>query len=284
MTLDKNHLHIIGIYALICIIPCALLYFWFQAGVFTLTLIFISLLKDIRGRQGWVRGLLLKHCGKNIISWFPERIPSEAKKSPPSVPSVIVALPYTIHQYKKWPFVTVIFICVTIAFLPAIANLLSSAVYAWVAGSLLLLTLICFGLPNPQEELHPKSISHHNTIQQIWNKKSRNRKLAILLYADGINGGGLSTFLQNYEDFIPPDKSFLVSIEEAQELEYALPSSFLGTCTPSEFVQALLPSSTISVPSTFQSTYTHGWSSIIVRTPFSEESIEKVLSLIDTQQ
>ena len=104
VTLDKNHLHIIGIYALICIIPCALLYFWFQAGVFTLTLVFISLLKDIRGRQGWVRGLLLKHCGKNIISWFPERIPSEAKKSPPSVPSVIVALPYTIHQYKKWPF------------------------------------------------------------------------------------------------------------------------------------------------------------------------------------
>lgn len=280
VTFDKNHLHIIGIYAFICIIPCALLNLWFHAGVISLSFVCISVLQDIRGRQGWVRGLLLKHCGKNIISWYPERIPVEANKIPDVVPSVIIALPYTKHKHKNWPLWIVFFICSFLVLLPFISNLTTPSAYVWCAGILFTLTLTCFALPHTPKQYHSQSIHQHNHIQKVWFQKERTRRLVVLLYEDGINGGGISTFLRNYEDFIPPDQSFLVCLKEGP-LKYSLPSFLFGTRTPAQFVKSILPESTTSTPSTIQATYTYGWSSFIVHTPFSDACFEELFSLID---
>ena len=35
VTCDRNYLHVVGIYALLCIVPCSLLYLWSQAGLVT---------------------------------------------------------------------------------------------------------------------------------------------------------------------------------------------------------------------------------------------------------
>lgn len=284
VTCDRNYLHVIGIYALLCIIPCALLYLWPTAGLVTALLIFFSIAQDLRGRQGWIRGLLLKHCGENIISWYQERIPTQANQRPDVVPSVIVALPYTIHKTKKWPLFFVLCIWVCVISLSLLSGALAANSYAWLCGLLLCITLTCFAIPNPKPEKNIQNIVRHNQIRSIWSKKERNRRLVVLLFEDGVNGGGLTTFLQNYRDFIPPTDSFLLLLEESAQRQIAFPSSILGTKKPPEAIASLFPQPISSIPSSTHATYTHGWSSIIVHTPFTEEAIEEVFSFIDTAE
>ncbi|MAA78490.1 MAG: hypothetical protein CL916_04460, partial [Deltaproteobacteria bacterium] len=135
-----------------------------------------------------------------------------------------------------------------------------------------------------QKQKNTQNIARHNTIRSIWNKKSRNRQLVVLLYEDGINGGGLNTFLQNYSDFIPPTDSFLLQLEESQEHQVSFPSSILGTKKPLESIASLFSQPISSMPNSTYATYTYGWSSIIVQTPFSEEDIEEIFSLVDTTE
>ena len=284
VTCDRNYVHVIGIYALLCIVPCSLLYLWPTAGIVTSILVFISIVQDVRGRQGWIRGLLLKHCGENIISWYPARIPTEANKRPKVVPSVIIALPYTIHKTQRWPLIMVFCIWTSVISLSLLSGSLGSNSYAWLCGLLLCITLACFAIPNPKPEKNIQNIAKHNKIRSIWNKKDRGRQLVVLLYEDGINGGGLTTFLQNYRDFIPPTDSFLLLLEESVQRQVAFPSSILGTKKPPESIASLFPQPISSIPSSTHATYTHGWSSVIVRTPFTEEAIEEIFSFIDTAE
>lgn len=282
VTCDRNYLHVVGIYALLCIAPCSLLYLWPQAGLITSLCIFFSIIQDIRGKQGWIRGLLLKHCGKNIISWYHQRIPTQAYERPPVVPSVVVALPYTIHKIKKWPFVTILGMWVFVMSMPFLAGMLGTHIHAWISGLLLCITLVCFAFPHPKQQINTHNIEKHNKIRSVWNNRVRRRKLVVLLYEDGINGGGLSTFLQNYRDFVPPTHSFLLLLEEAQQRQVSFPSFLLGTKKPPESVASLFPQPISSIPSSAHATYTYGWSSVIVHTPFTEGDIEEIFSFVDT--
>ena len=152
VTCDRNYLHVVGIYALLCIVPGSLLYLWPKAGLVTSLFIFFSIIQDLRGRQGWIRGLLLKHCGQNIISWYQHRIPTKANERPPVVPSVIVALPYTVHKMQRWPLILILCIWVCVISLPLLAGPLGAHIYAWISGLLLCTTLVCFAFPNPKKQ------------------------------------------------------------------------------------------------------------------------------------
>ena len=284
VTCDRNYLHVVGIYALLCIVPCSLLYLWPQAGIVTSLLIFFSIIQDIRGRQGWIRGLLLKHCGKNIISWYQQRIPTQANERPAVVPSVIIALPYTVHKLQKWPFVFIFCIWACVISLPLLARMLGPHSHAWGSGLLLCTTLICFAFPNPKHQKNTAIIERHNKIRATWNKKERNRQLVVLLYEDGINGGGITTFLQNYRDFVPPTDSFILLLEESEQYQVSFPSSILGTKKPTASISSLFPQPISSVPSSAHVTYTYGWSSVIIQTPFTEKYIEEIFSIVDTAE
>ena len=282
VTCDRNYVHVVGIYALLCIIPCSLLYLWSAAGIVTSLFVLVSIIQDVRGRQGWIRGLLLKHCGKNIISWYHERIPTQANKRPDVVPSVIIALPYTVHHIKRWPFILIFCIWTCVISLPLIAGMTTPMSYAWLCGILLSITLICFALPTSPPQKKTINIERHNKIRSVWNKKERKRHLVVLLYEDGINGGGLTTFLQNYRDFVPTTDSFVLHFEESEQQQFFFPSSILGTKRPKETLSSLFSEPVSSLPSSTYATYSYGWSTIVAHTPFSEESIEEILSLVDT--
>jgi hypothetical protein len=150
----------------------------------------------------------------------------------------------------------------------------------WAAGIFLFTTLLCFALPDPPQLSSEYCITQHNLILSLWQSKERNHRLAILLYEDGVNGGGIPTFLKNYEDFIPSAQTRLVFFEQSEQTQYFRPMGLFGTVSSKNSLPEFMSNSEGKIH-TMYSAHTHGWNSILVETPFDKVSLEKVFEHFD---
>lgn len=282
VTLDRSHIRVLGIYAFLSIVPTVLFYFWPQAGGIALLVFLYSAQKEIRGKQGWMRTFLLKHCGKNIISWFPERLPSHPNTLPEPAPSIVIALPHNVHEIEVWPQFGIVVCTMSCALLPLSIYIEQPIILAWAAGFFLVTTIICFALPGPAVKPAEDCIKQHNQILKSWQSEKRNHRLAIVLYEDGVNGGGIPTFLQNYEDFIPANQTRLFFVEQSENNQYFVPKGLFGKLSTSS-----VPAEVIANPQgkthTMFSAHAYGWNSALVQTPFNKENLEKLFAQMDSE-
>lgn len=277
ITLHTNNRHIIGMYGIFSMLTLALSYFWSTAGLLLTGLLWLSIIQDIRGKNGWVRSFLLKSSGKNIVSWFPERLPTEAKKAPTPASSVVFALPRNMYKIQE----SIPYLLIAMAALVSIIPIIIPSAFPWTITSFLLITLICFSLPPIQHIRSSNSHEIHNLLLHTWNTQERRHRLSILLYEDGFNGGGIPTFLQNYSDFIPQEHTLVVFLDHGERQAFFRPQGFFGKASTPSYLEETLSKAEGKLHSMFCARV-YGWNSVLIESPMEKKNIEDICNTIDT--
>ena len=276
ITLHANNKHIIGMYALFSTLTLLLSYFWSMAGIILTVLLWLSIVQDVRGKNGWIRSFLLKSCGRNIVSWFPQRLPTEAGKAPETASTVVCALPRNTYKRQNSLFYVLMAMATAVSIIPIIAP----SAFLWAIMSFFLLTLICFALPPIQHIYEPNAHEKHNLLLQTWNAQERKHRISIVLYEDGFNAGGIPTFLQNYSDFLPKEQTLIVFLEYGESKSFFRPQGLFSKPSLPSYLQETLASTSGKLHA-MSGARVYGWNSFLIASPMEAKDIEEICTTID---